>query len=355
MKSYKLARICYNSNKWTRPSGPQGKSDNIELFEAKYGYGLEEWLSNEIFEINEYRYGFIESVERLQDDSLGKTHDIILFTHSNRETKVVGMIFSAELMTKEERRNITVRLNDTLGNEIEHQLSTIQKELYISEYETRFKVNIRFKPSNLIWHPHPIKIKLKNKELRYVKLYDAGDEIIKKLPKYTPPQNMDLYNDLSEVLDDASDLSNSEKRNMILSRIGQGTFRKNVIEFWGGEERCALIGTDIRDLLVASHIKAWSDCESTAERLDGANGLLLCAHIDKLFDRHLITFKKEGGEFFLKLSRILNDKKIALNGLQIENNGYLSTTRLTLTQTEKFERYMKVHNAIFDKKENDIE
>ena len=41
--------------------------------------------------------------------------------------------------------------------------------------------------------------------------------------------------------------------------------------------------------LNARHIKPWRDA-SDAERLDGANGLLLAPHIDHLFDEGCITF-----------------------------------------------------------------
>ncbi|HHQ4786468.1 HNH endonuclease [Aeromonas hydrophila] len=48
-----------------------------------------------------------------------------------------------------------------------------------------------------------------------------------------------------------------------------------------------------KDLLIASHIKPWSESDN-AERLDGNNGLLLSPHIDKLFDRGCITFTDAG-------------------------------------------------------------
>lgn len=47
-------------------------------------------------------------------------------------------------------------------------------------------------------------------------------------------------------------------------------------------------------LLIASHIKPWRACESAHERLDGANGLLLAPHVDRLFDLGLITFERSG-------------------------------------------------------------
>ena len=46
-------------------------------------------------------------------------------------------------------------------------------------------------------------------------------------------------------------------------------------------------------MLVASHIKGWAD-STDSEKLDENNGLLLCAHHDALFDKHLISFDDDG-------------------------------------------------------------
>lgn len=61
---------------------------------------------------------------------------------------------------------------------------------------------------------------------------------------------------------------------------------------WGGDEKCAVTGLQIPALLNASHIKAWRDCDSKREKLSGCNGILLCVHLDRLFDRYLIGFEK---------------------------------------------------------------
>lgn len=78
---------------------------------------------------------------------------------------------------------------------------------------------------------------------------------------------------------------------VITARRGQGLFRKNV-ELW--ENACRVSGVRDKRLLIASHIKPWRICENNAERLDGSNGLLLAPHIDRMFDRGLITFDRDG-------------------------------------------------------------
>ena len=55
------------------------------------------------------------------------------------------------------------------------------------------------------------------------------------------------------------------------------------------EPACRVTGLERQQFLVASHIKPWRDCDNS-ERLSGANGLLLSPYVDKLFDRHWISF-----------------------------------------------------------------
>lgn len=83
----------------------------------------------------------------------------------------------------------------------------------------------------------------------------------------------------------------TERERLQAARIGQGEFRDRLMIYWNGA--CPVAGVDHGALLRASHIKAWRDA-TNAERLDPFNGILLCAHIDALFDRHLITFEDDG-------------------------------------------------------------
>ena len=78
----------------------------------------------------------------------------------------------------------------------------------------------------------------------------------------------------------------------VVQRVGQDIFRRNLIVYWGG--RCAVTGLELVDVLRASHIKPWSDCESDVERLDVFNGLLLAPHLDALFDKGWVTFSDDG-------------------------------------------------------------
>jgi putative restriction endonuclease len=89
--------------------------------------------------------------------------------------------------------------------------------------------------------------------------------------------------------DDRLELTEIEA--IVTARKGQGIFRRNVERM---EPRCRVSGLEDKRLLIASHIKPWRACESAQERLDGANGLLLAPHIDRLFDIGLISFERDG-------------------------------------------------------------
>ena len=96
-----------------------------------------------------------------------------------------------------------------------------------------------------------------------------------------------LLNDVQELQQVPSA---TERDALTKARLGQGLFRQRVAE---QEPICRVTGLARQEFLIASHIKPWRECDHQ-ERLDGANGLLLSPHVDKLFDRHWISFDRDG-------------------------------------------------------------
>lgn len=84
----------------------------------------------------------------------------------------------------------------------------------------------------------------------------------------------------------------TEAERLVVQRVGQDLFRGGLLEFWEG--RCAVTDLAVPELLRASHIKPWADCETDAERLDVHNGILLAPHLDAAFDRGFITVADDG-------------------------------------------------------------
>jgi len=129
--------------------------------------------------------------------------------------------------------------------------------------------------------------------------------------------------DIIEIIN--NDQSPKEKQILILARIGQGQFRKELIEIWNG---CSISNYTDVSLLIASHIKPWCKCENH-EKIDPYNGLLLLPNYDKLFDRGYISFDEDG---FIIISKRLDKPEI----FGITNN-------MNIELTEDNKRYMKYH------------
>ena len=102
----------------------------------------------------------------------------------------------------------------------------------------------------------------------------------------------------------------TEAERLVVVRIGQDVFRKGLLDY--GEGRCAISGLAVPELLRASHIKPWADCERDEERLDVFNGVLLSATLDAAFDGGFISFADDGT---VLVSGVLDEEARVLLGL----------------------------------------
>ena len=145
----------------------------------------------------------------------------------------------------------------------------------------------------------PIQVSGRGNEGVY--LGEIGNELGRMLLYLIGQVNLDLDDELSiidELMEEekeigqivASNIPNTQKKQIIQARVGQGLFRLNLEKI---ESRCRVTNLSDRRLLIASHIKPWRD-STNKERLDGNNGFLLSPHVDKLFDRGWISFSDDG-------------------------------------------------------------
>ena len=121
----------------------------------------------------------------------------------------------------------------------------------------------------------------------------------------------------------------TEKESIVKSRIGQGVFRKGLIDYWHG---CAISQCPLTWMLVASHIKPWREADNQ-ERLDNYNGLLLLPNYDKLFDLGYISFNQTGK---IMCSRLLD--KFHRDTIGLTNDLHL------VKFEEQHLKYLKYHN-----------
>lgn len=86
------------------------------------------------------------------------------------------------------------------------------------------------------------------------------------------------------------DLEGKEKTTIIKQRVNQNVFRTMVLSNY--ENKCAITGINIPELLVAGHIIPWTD-STPQQKLDPENGVCLSSLYDKAFDKGLITISPD--------------------------------------------------------------
>ncbi|MCL2576079.1 MAG: HNH endonuclease [Defluviitaleaceae bacterium] len=144
---------------------------------------------------------------------------------------------------------------------------------------------------------------------------------------YRKKYNIEIKAKIEEI-EKSTDLVITEKETIIQSRIGQGSFRKSLIDYWQG---CAFSGCDMKDVLIASHIKPWR-ASKNYERLDCFNGLLLLPNYDKLFDCGYISID-------------INGKFMISKFLTKENISILHLSEISaINIDERHKPYLEYHN-----------
>ncbi len=140
-----------------------------------------------------------------------------------------------------------------------------------------------------------------------------------------------LVSDIGDI-NNRSDIRETEKLALITARIGQGEYRKAVINLW---KKCAVSEFEKTEFLIASHILPWK-LANDSERLSPYNGLLLLPNYDKMFDKGYISFNDNG-------SIILSSK---ISEKEFEQLGIRPTNRLFKVQN-KTRDFLKKHREIF--------
>lgn len=129
----------------------------------------------------------------------------------------------------------------------------------------------------------------------------------------------------------------TEAERLVVQRVGQEVFRAGLMEYWEG--RCAITGLAVPELLRASHIKPWADCEKDEERLDVFNGLLLAPHLDAAFDKGFITVADDGrvalsSALDAESRRLLGlDRGAAVRHVEPQHQSYLEWHRARVFRT----------------------
>jgi HNH endonuclease len=128
------------------------------------------------------------------------------------------------------------------------------------------------------------------------------------------------FSELQKTLDGLNvdiDTINNVLREVWCRSIEHKKFREKLRKLW--DNQCAVTGLQNKGLLIASHIKPWSACQDTPrDQTNVHNGLLLCAPVDKLFDRGFLTFNNDGSIELHKIGHTRFLKKAALSTFGVD-------------------------------------
>lgn len=149
----KIARICWNTNFWQKPSGKKGKSKNKKAYEYLTGYGHEEWLLDTEKIIDGYHYAYLQAIGAHREKYLGETFNISLYSINNytKQRWWIGEIKNVIVTTPNESKRIyKIYKKNKWLTEMELQLQEVHADVQdFRNIPPDYFSTIKFKPSDL--------------------------------------------------------------------------------------------------------------------------------------------------------------------------------------------------------------
>lgn len=75
----RYCRLCWNTLGWRRPSG-DARHAEVGSYVTRHGFGHEEWLFNNEWQVNGYRYAFLQPINKSHAGFEGQTFSVFLYT-----------------------------------------------------------------------------------------------------------------------------------------------------------------------------------------------------------------------------------------------------------------------------------
>ncbi len=332
--------VVWNSEGYRKPSGAKFTSG----YPHEHGFGHEEWNNADQFSFSEGADRFkVFHTEGLgnQDtnEQAGLIAIVMIASHASRQW-LIGVAAGCTSLLRDEDKPTRLKLADRLGLDSE---SMAAEAWSLPSVQRRFSSQGEFKrlwrrdfhwipnwtcPADLYLPLHqpvpldPTELTGKNKLVNMYGAYQPVDRTIflRVLGQIPPGINDAAVRRLADwaggEVEIASDIEAIQTRSatmraaLVQARIGQGAFREQVMGEW--QNRCAVTGCTIHEILRASHIQPWR-ASTNEQRLDPHNGLMLAAHLDALFDRGLISFTDAGA--MIVSSSVANSDRDAVWGL----------------------------------------
>ena len=248
-------------------------------------------------------YGYVQSsfgtiaVEKhfscVSDDKNYAEHILVVWVIDKK--KIVGWYKDATVY-----RKWTHLDSETAANRIYDDYNITSKEGILLPKQDRRVMNYSFGRNN-IWYGDD----------------DANKKTIEFIERYESRENKTEFDKINSHV-----ITGEEREVITKQRINQSKFRQRLLTKY--KRKCVLCGVSFEPVLVASHIKPWSESDPS-EKVDVDNGLLLCPYHDKLFDAGFISFSDDGMIMISNQIDVENRKKLKIESdMHIEVTGRMS-------------------------------
>ncbi len=169
----KFCRICWNIAGWQSPTGTATDSPNS--YYGTHRFGHEEWLFNNDWLIDGYRYGFLQPIGKYLSSYSGQECSILLYTLTPEgEILLVGKIIDAYVPYMEELQQVLTTYEDT------GWLEQMRADVLAIEG------NAEILEDPLPHHIANVKFRLKDAEIFDPRPRVVGDHVISRNLRYQP-------------------------------------------------------------------------------------------------------------------------------------------------------------------------
>ncbi|MFC1740052.1 hypothetical protein ACFL0N_01060 [Pseudomonadota bacterium] len=149
----RAARIVWNENGWTRPSGPRGKVKNPKNYEHIHGFGHEEWLFDLTKQIDGWKYGFLQTFYHNHKTYQGEQFDVLLYSIDSATKKRywIARIAHMECITSDQAQSVIATcLRERWLEEMAEQVDDVGGESSVLGSAQPLEiVNCRFREKDL--------------------------------------------------------------------------------------------------------------------------------------------------------------------------------------------------------------
>lgn len=147
-----FCRICWNTLRWSRPSGDAARLEGGGSYAAAHGFGHEEWLFNFNWEDDVgFKYGFLQPIHKQYRLYNNEDGTIILYSKPD-DWYFVAKIDNCHVLTPDEKK-YAYELHKRMGwlDEMKSHLKALNCDTQIFDRDKEDIFNIKFRKEDVVF------------------------------------------------------------------------------------------------------------------------------------------------------------------------------------------------------------